>query len=95
MYAFLSYLSANRRFPACKMCPKPSAGCRRDCDGLPSVWVGLCDCHGTELAEDRLDEAAREAPDFPDRDRLLRDLRERQENRDRKRQQKREAMRAA
>jgi hypothetical protein len=39
-----------------------------------STWVGLCDCPGTELAEDRTDEARREAPDFPDRERLLREL---------------------
>jgi hypothetical protein len=76
-------------------------GCHSACplDGRPavsrSVWVGLCDCPGTELAEGRLDEAAREAPDFPDSDRLLRSLRDRQENRDRERQQKREEMRAA
>jgi hypothetical protein len=60
-----------------------------------STWAGLCDCPGTELAEDRIDEAAREAPDFPDMERLLR---ERREERTRERQQERaarEATRAA
>jgi hypothetical protein len=60
-----------------------------------STWVGLCDCPGTELAEDRIDEAAREVPDLPDMERLLR---EQQEERARQRQQEqaaREAARAA
>ena len=38
-----------------------------------STWVGLCDCPGTELAQDRIDEAARDAPDFPDMERQLRE----------------------
>jgi hypothetical protein len=54
-----------------------------------STWVGLCDCPGTELAEDRINEAARDAPDM---ERLLR---EQQEKRARERQQEREAREAA
>jgi hypothetical protein len=50
-----------------------------------SIWVGLCDCPGTELAEARINEAAR---DFPDMKRLVR---ERQQERVRERQQEREA----
>ena len=57
-----------------------------------STWVGLCDCPGTELAEDRMDEAARDAPGFPDMERLLR---ERREERARERHQEREAREAA
>jgi hypothetical protein len=45
--------------------------------GLPlvsrAIWVGLCTCPGTELAEDRLDEAEREAPDFSDVERRARE----------------------
>jgi hypothetical protein len=60
-----------------------------------SIWVGLCDCPGTGLAEDRIDQAAREAPDFPDREHLLRKQRERQDRRAYEQQQTRAAMRAA
>ena len=56
-----------------------------------STWVGLCDCPGTELAEDRIDQAARDAPDFPDFERLLR---ERRQERARERLQEREAREA-
>ena len=56
-----------------------------------STWVGLCDCPGTELAEDRIEEAARHAPDFPDRERFLR---ERLEERAREGQLEREAREA-
>lgn len=53
-----------------------------------STWVGLCDCPGTEQAEDRINEAARDAPDM---ERLLR---EQQEKRARERQLEREAREA-
>lgn len=57
-----------------------------------AIWVGLCDCPGTELAEDRLDEAQRKMPDFERR------WREHQDKRARERQEERaarEATRAA
>jgi hypothetical protein len=57
-----------------------------------AIWVGLCTCPGTELAADKLDEAARETPEFPD---LERRLRERDEERPRERREERAAMRAA
>jgi hypothetical protein len=76
--------------------------CRCDCHaacalatGVPlvpqAIWVGLCTCPGTELAEARLAEAEREAPDFPDVERM----RERREERARERQAERAAGRAA
>jgi hypothetical protein len=74
-------------------------GCHSTCSlagRLPLVsrviWVGLCTCPGTELAEDKLDEAEREAPEFPDLEQLVR---ERQEQRTRERQEEKAAMRAA
>ena len=30
-----------------------------------AIWVGLCTCDGEELAEARLDEAQRDAPQWP------------------------------
>lgn len=57
-----------------------------------AIWVGLCTCPGTELAEGKLDEAEREARDFPDVERLLR---ERREKRARERQEERAARREA
>ena len=45
-----------------------------------AIWVGLCDCPGTELAEDRLDQG------FSDFKRRLREL---QEKRARERQEDR------
>jgi len=57
-----------------------------------AIWVGLCECPGTELAEDKFDQAEREAPHFPDFERRLR---ERQEQRARERQEHRADMRAA
>jgi hypothetical protein len=56
------------------------------------IWVGLCTCRGTELAEDRLDEAQREVPDIPDMEHMLRECREEQA---RHRQERRAAARAA
>lgn len=44
-----------------------------------AIWVGLCACPGTELAEDKLDEAEREAPDFSDVERRARERREKRE----------------
>ena len=73
-------------------------GCHSACalaTGLPlvseAIWVGLCTCPGTELAEARLAEAEREAPDFPDVERM----RERREERARERQAERAAGRDA
>jgi hypothetical protein len=56
------------------------------------IWVGLCTCPGTELAEALLDEAAARASEFPDMDRLTR---EHMQQRARERQEKRAATRAA
>ncbi len=82
--------------PALVLC---RCGCHSACalaGRLPfvsrAIWVGLCTCPGTELAEGKLDEAEREAPDFPDVERLLR---ERREKRARERQEERAAMREA
>jgi hypothetical protein len=38
-----------------------------------AIWVGLCTCPGTELAEDRLDQAERAAPDFSGVERRIRE----------------------
>jgi hypothetical protein len=56
------------------------------------IWVGLCTCAGTELAEEKLDQAEREAPDFPDMEQRSREIREKLA---RERQEKQAAMRAA
>jgi hypothetical protein len=56
-----------------------------------AIWVGLCTCPGTELAEARLAEAEREAPEFPDVERL----REERDKRARERQAERVARREA
>jgi hypothetical protein len=50
-----------------------------------AIWVGLCECPGTELAEDRLDQAER-GPNFRNFKRRLREL---QEKRARERQEDR------
>jgi hypothetical protein len=57
-----------------------------------AIWVGLCTCPGTELAEVRLDEAEQERQDLPDIEGLLR---ERREKRARERQEERAARREA
>jgi hypothetical protein len=56
------------------------------------IWVGLCTCPGTELAEEKLDEAQREVPDFA---RLEYLARERQEQRAREHQAERAELREA
>jgi hypothetical protein len=38
-----------------------------------AIWVGLCTCPGTDLAEDRLDQAERVAPDFSEVERRIRE----------------------
>jgi hypothetical protein len=38
-----------------------------------AIWVGLCTCPGTELAEATLDEAQRDAPDFSEFERQWRE----------------------
>jgi hypothetical protein len=60
-----------------------------------AIWVGLCTCPGTDLAEARLAEAERDAREVPDVGRLLREQREQREKRDRERQEERAAGREA